>query len=82
LSSKLILSRIAPHVILGHSVPLTRAVLPPIRGVYQRRLQEVQAARQQGLTLDETARLLILRAKFPAFLEPPTRMTGATRSAT
>jgi len=59
------------HVIPGHSVLLTRAVLPPIRDYYQRMLTEVQAARKQGLTLDQTTRLLTLRAKFPAFRDPP-----------
>jgi len=59
------------HVIPGHSVPLTRAVLPPIRDFYQRMLQEVDAARRQGLTLDETTKRLTLGAKFPAFREPP-----------
>jgi glyoxylase-like metal-dependent hydrolase (beta-lactamase superfamily II) len=59
------------HVIPGHSVPLTRAALPPIRDYYQTMLKEVQAARRQGLTLDETTRLLTLRAKFPAFRDPP-----------
>ncbi len=64
------------HVIPGHSVPLTRAVLPPIRDFYQRMLTEVEAARRQGLTLDETTRLLTLRAKFPAFRDPPLRAYG------
>lgn len=64
------------HVIPGHSVPLTRAVLPPIRDYYQRMLKEVEAARQQGLTLDQTTRLLTLRAKFPAFRDPPPRTYG------
>ncbi|RPJ39442.1 MAG: MBL fold metallo-hydrolase [Planctomycetaceae bacterium] len=64
------------HVIPGHSVRLTRAVLPPIRDYYQRMLTEVQAARKQGLTLDETTRLLTLRAKFPAFRDPPSRTYG------
>ncbi len=64
------------HVIPGHSVPLTRAVLPPIRDYYQRMLQEVEAARRQGLTLDQTTRLLTLRAKFPAFRDPPPRTYG------
>ncbi len=65
------------HVIPGHSVPLTRAVLPPIRDFYQRMLQEVQAARQQGLTLDQATKLLTLQAKFPAFREPPLRTYGS-----
>jgi glyoxylase-like metal-dependent hydrolase (beta-lactamase superfamily II) len=64
------------HVIPGHSVPLTRAVLPPIRDFYQRMLQEVEAARRQGLTLDQTTRLLTLRGKFPAFRDPPPRTYG------
>jgi glyoxylase-like metal-dependent hydrolase (beta-lactamase superfamily II) len=64
------------HVIPGHSVPLTRAALPPIRDYYQRMLTEVKAARRQGLTLDETTRLLTLRAKFPAFREPPSGAYG------
>jgi glyoxylase-like metal-dependent hydrolase (beta-lactamase superfamily II) len=64
------------HVIPGHSVPLTRAVLPPIRDYYQRMLKEVEAARQQGLTLDQTTRLLTIRAKFPAFRDPPPRTYG------
>jgi len=64
------------HVIPGHSLPLTRAVLPPIRDFYQRMLQEVAAARRQGLTLEETTKLLTLSAKFPAFREPPPRTYG------
>ncbi|MCU0917570.1 MAG: MBL fold metallo-hydrolase [Planctomycetes bacterium] len=64
------------HVIPGHSVPLPRAVLPPIRDYYQRMLKEVAAARQQGLTLDETTKLLTLRAKFPAFRDPPPHTYG------
>jgi glyoxylase-like metal-dependent hydrolase (beta-lactamase superfamily II) len=64
------------HVIPGHSVPLTRAVLPPIRDFYQRMLEEVQAARRQGLTLDQATRLLTLSARFPAFREPPPHTYG------
>jgi glyoxylase-like metal-dependent hydrolase (beta-lactamase superfamily II) len=64
------------HVIPGHSVLLTRAVLPPIRDYYQRMLKEVEAARRQGLTLDQTTKLLTLRAKFPAFRDPPPRTYG------
>jgi glyoxylase-like metal-dependent hydrolase (beta-lactamase superfamily II) len=58
------------HVIPGHSPPLTGAVLPPIRDYYQRMLTEVQAARRQGLTLDQTISRLTIRAKFPAFRDP------------
>ena len=71
------------HVIPGHSVPLTRAALPPIRDYYQRMLTEVAAARRQGLTLDQTTKLLTLRASFPPSATlPPARMAMATRSAT
>ena len=59
------------HVIPGHSVRLTRSALPPIRDYYQRMLKEVRAAREQGLTLDETIKRLTIRAKFPAFRDPP-----------
>jgi cyclase len=59
------------RVIPAHSVPLTRAALPPIRDYYRRMLTEVRAARQQGLTLEATTKRLTLRAKFPAFRDPP-----------
>jgi len=58
------------HVIPSHSLPLSRSDLPPIRDYYQRMLQEVQAARQQGQTLEQTIAKLTIRAKFPAFQEP------------
>lgn len=64
------------RVIPGHSPPLTRGALPPIRDYYQRMLTEVQAARDQGLTLDETLRRLTLRTKFPAFRDPPVNHYG------
>ncbi|OHB64695.1 MAG: hypothetical protein A2Y77_03710 [Planctomycetes bacterium RBG_13_62_9] len=59
------------HVIPGHSAPLTRAALPPIRDYYKKMLMEVEAARREGLTLDETTKRLTLRAYFPAFRDPP-----------
>jgi cyclase len=58
------------HVIPSHSIPLQRSDLPPIRDYYQRMLTEVQAARQQGLTLEQTIAKLTVRAKFPAFRDP------------
>lgn len=64
------------HVIPGHSIPLTRGALPPIRDYYQRMLTEVQAAHDQGLTLDETVRKLTIHAKFPAFRDPPANSYG------
>jgi hypothetical protein len=39
-------------------------------------LKEVEAARRQGLTLDQTTRLLTIRAKFPAFRDPPPHTYG------
>ncbi|OHB75656.1 MAG: hypothetical protein A2Z25_02190 [Planctomycetes bacterium RBG_16_55_9] len=59
------------HVIPSHSPPLQRSDLPPIRDYYQRMLTEVQAARQQGLTLEQTIARLTVRTKFPAFRDPP-----------
>jgi len=59
------------HVIPSHSTPLLRSDLPPIRDYYQRMLTEVQAARQQGLTLEQAIARLTLRTKFPAFRDPP-----------
>jgi glyoxylase-like metal-dependent hydrolase (beta-lactamase superfamily II) len=59
------------HVIPGHSPPLTRSVLPPIRDYYQRMLVEVRAARREGLTLDETVKRITVQAKFPGFRDPP-----------
>jgi len=58
------------RVIPAHSVPLTRAALPPIRDYYRRILTEVRAARQQGLTLEQTIKRLTIRARFPAFRDP------------
>jgi len=59
------------HVIPSHSPLLQRSDLLPIRDYYQRMLTEVQAARQQGLTLEQTIARLTVRTKFPAFRDPP-----------
>ena len=59
------------HVIPGHSAPLTRKALPPIRDYYKKMLTEVQTARRQGLTLDDTIKRLTIKAKFPAFRDRP-----------
>jgi glyoxylase-like metal-dependent hydrolase (beta-lactamase superfamily II) len=59
------------RVIPSHSTPLLRSDLPPIRDYYQRMLTEVQAARQQGMTLEQTIASLTVRTKFPAFRDPP-----------
>jgi glyoxylase-like metal-dependent hydrolase (beta-lactamase superfamily II) len=59
------------HVIPGHSLPLLRSDLPPVRDYYQRMLAGVRAARQEGLTLEQTLARLTVRANFPAFRDPP-----------
>jgi glyoxylase-like metal-dependent hydrolase (beta-lactamase superfamily II) len=59
------------HVIPSHSLPLRRSDLLPVRDYYQRMLTEVRAARQEGLTLEQTAERLAVRKKFPAFRDPP-----------
>ncbi len=64
------------RVIPGHSPPLTRRALPPIRDYYQRMLTEVQAARNQGLTLDETLRRARAQREKP--LAHPRRRTTLT----
>jgi len=59
------------RVIPSHSQPLTRNDLLPIRDYYQRMLTEVQAARREGLTLEQTIERLTVRTRFPAFWDPP-----------
>lgn len=59
------------HVIPSHSPPLQRSDLLPIRDYYRKMLTEVQAARQEGLTLEQTIARLTVRKKFPAFRDPP-----------
>jgi len=59
------------HVIPSHSSLLRRSDLLPIRDYYRKMLDEVQAARQQGLTLEQTIASLTVRRKFPAFRDPP-----------
>jgi glyoxylase-like metal-dependent hydrolase (beta-lactamase superfamily II) len=59
------------RVIPSHSQPLLRSDLLPVRDYYQRMLAEVRAAKQEGLTLEQTTQRLTVRAKFPAFRDPP-----------
>lgn len=59
------------RVISSHSPPLRKSDLAPIRDYYQRMLTGVQAARQEGLTLEQTMKRLAVRRHFPAFHEPP-----------
>ena len=64
------------HVIPSHSAPLRRSDLPPIRDYYQKMLVEVKAAREQGLTLEQTLAKLTVRKNFPAFRDPPAGYWG------
>jgi len=59
------------RVVPSHSPPLCRDDLLPIRDYYQRMLTEVRAARQEGLTLEQTTRRLAVPTRFPAFRDPP-----------
>ncbi len=58
------------RVIASHSPPLVRSDLLPVRDYYQRMLAGVRAARQEGLTLDQTMPRLAQRTAFPAFRVP------------
>jgi len=59
------------RVVPSHSPPLRQNDLLPVRDYYQRMLTEVRAARQEGLTLEQTTERLAVRKKFPAFRDPP-----------
>jgi cyclase len=59
------------HVVPSHSPLLLRSDLPPVRDYYQRMLAGVRAARQEGLTLQQTTARLSLRPNFPAFRDMP-----------
>jgi len=59
------------HVIPSHSPLLRRSDLLVVRDYYRKMLTEVRAARQQGLTLEQTIASLTVRKKFPAFRDPP-----------
>jgi glyoxylase-like metal-dependent hydrolase (beta-lactamase superfamily II) len=72
-----VLDRLAPaevkidHVVPGHSIPLEKKDLLAVRDYYQRMLVGVQAAQQEGLTLEQTMNRLALKTNFPAFRDPP-----------
>ena len=72
-----VLDRFAPrevkidHVVPAHSVPLEKKDLLAVRDYYQRMLVGVQAAQQEGLTLEQTMNRLALKTNFPAFRDPP-----------
>ena len=59
------------HVIPSHSTPLVKNDLKPVRDYYQKMLDGVQQARQEGLTLDQTLDRLSVRKSFPNFRDPP-----------
>jgi hypothetical protein len=59
------------HVVPSHSPPLRKGDLRPVRDYYERMLTGMRAARQDGLTLEQTAERLAARTAFPAFMEPP-----------
>jgi len=50
-----------------------------VRDYYQRMLTEVRAARQEGLTLEQTIQRLTVRKEFPAFHDPPPGYWGMQR---
>jgi hypothetical protein len=53
------------------SPPLLKSDLVPVRDYYQRMLTGVQAAQQEGLTLEQTMVQLAARTTFPAFRDAP-----------
>ncbi len=59
------------HVVPSHSPPLLKSDLAPVRDYYQRMLTGVQAARTEGLTLEQTMRRMDPRTNFPAFYDRP-----------
>ncbi len=59
------------HVIPSHSPTLLKSDLASVRDYYQRMLTGVEAARKEGLTLEQTKRRLDLRTNFPAFFDRP-----------
>jgi glyoxylase-like metal-dependent hydrolase (beta-lactamase superfamily II) len=59
------------RVIPSHSPPLVKQDLVAVRDYYQRMLITVQAARKEGLTLEQTRARLVLRSNFPAMWEAP-----------
>jgi glyoxylase-like metal-dependent hydrolase (beta-lactamase superfamily II) len=59
------------HVVPAHSPPLLKNDLAPVRDYYQRMLTGVQAAQQEGLTLEQAAQRLAVRTNFPALHETP-----------
>ncbi len=59
------------HVVPSHSPLLLKSDLAPVRDYYQRMLTGVEAARKEGLTLEQTKRRLDPRTNFPAFIDRP-----------
>jgi len=59
------------RVIPSHSLPLVKSDLKPVRDYYQKMLDGVQAARGEGLTLEQATQRLSVRRSFPNFRDPP-----------
>jgi len=59
------------RVVPSHSPPLRKNDLLPARDYYQTMLTDMQAARQEGLTLEQVMERFALRKKFPALRQPP-----------
>jgi len=58
------------HVVPSHSPPLVKADLAPVKDYYQRMLEGVRAAQQEGLTLEQT-KVRLTANLFPAFRDRP-----------
>ncbi|MCU0917708.1 MAG: MBL fold metallo-hydrolase [Planctomycetes bacterium] len=59
------------RVIPSHSPPLVKSDLRPARDYYVKMLAGVRAARQEGLTFEQTTQRWALRTNFPALRETP-----------
>jgi len=58
------------HLVPGHSLPLQKQDMAPVRDYYRRMLREVRAAQREGLTLDQ-AKVRLAANRFPALRETP-----------
>jgi len=59
------------RVVPSHSPPLSKSVLLPVRGYYEKMLDEVGAAQREGLTLEQAMARLAAPTAFPDFDRPP-----------
>jgi cyclase len=58
------------HLVPGHSPPLLKQDLAPVRDYYQRMLSGVRAAQREGLTLEQT-KVRLAAGQFPNLRETP-----------